>query len=366
MCVMLKGPQSSGEVWEEVLSVLLMVSVILHCDIIKSHKIHVASSDGGKLDGTIYAAIGTSVLIITLLTLLCIIVLLVRWSYKKHRTVNNSSNEPYKQSMHSQSVSHQNTKSTIKMIYPSSGKIVKNGNANKVDSDSLCDISVANRKANLKKMSKGPISYMKPDEVPLSHHRRDIDNHQSSQRDNNAGLSPSYDVISIKKRTGKNQYLCGAHHRENTSKMEIDPAYQSTAGHNRAVEIYDLANIERETSEADETNHHGEDTVEVEIDPAYQSTAVEIYNVASDNLCHCVDHDEDHKENTSKMEFEIDPAYQSTAGPNRAVEIYDVTNTESDNHDLEAYKVTHHKEDTVEVEIDPAYQSTACRKEYSL
>ena len=333
------------------------------------HKIHVAISDGGKLDETIYATIGTSVLIITLLTLLCIIVLFVRWSYKKHRTVNSSSNKPHKQGVHSQSVSHQNTESVIKMKYLSSGKIDKNGNANKMDSNSLCDISVTNRKANLKKMSKGPFSYMKPDEVPLPHHRRDIHNHQSSQRDNNAGLSPSYDVISIKKRTGKNQYLCGAHHRENTSKMEIDPAYQSTVsttGHNRAVEIYDLVNIERETSESDGANHHGEDTVELEIDPAYQSTAVEICDVAketSEDLCYCVNPDEDHRKNTSKME--IDPAYQSTAGHNRTVEIYDVANNENDDRDLEAYKVTHYKEDTVEVEIDPAYQSTACRKEHS-
>ena len=63
--------------------------------------------------------------------------------------------------------------------------------------------------------------------------------------------------------------------------------------------------------------------------------------------------------------MEIDSAYQSTAGHNRAVEIHDVANIESDDRDLEAYKVTHHKDDTVEVEIDPAYQSTACRKECS-
>ena len=59
--MMSKGPQSNVEVWEEVLIVLLMVSVILHCDITESHKIHVASSDGERLDEAIYTAIGTSV-----------------------------------------------------------------------------------------------------------------------------------------------------------------------------------------------------------------------------------------------------------------------------------------------------------------
>ena len=58
---------------------------------------------------------------------------------------------------------------------------------------------------------------------------------------------------------------------ENINKMEIDPIYQSTSRHNRAVEMYDVANIERKASEDHVTEADKEDTIDVEIDPAYLS-----------------------------------------------------------------------------------------------
>ncbi|XP_065918591.1 uncharacterized protein [Dysidea avara] len=289
-------------------------------------------SDGGGLDGNVYAVIGAAVAVSVVLTLLCTTALYLRWLYKKANS--SSSNEPYYEYMQDiRSTPHQNTGSTVKMDYSTSHEIVDNhGNAVKIDFN-LYEIT------------------------------------DSDVRDNNTDtvLNPSRNV------TSQYDYVeLDEDARENTSKMEIDPAYQSTAGHNRSVDIYDVANIERETSEdhvveANKANHHEDDTVEKEIDPAYQtaaraqdSSAVEICDVAKktdEDLCIYVEPDEDHRE-----KMEIDPAYQSTAGHSRAVEIYDVANTVSEiseDRDVGVYKGTHHKGCTTDMETDPAYQSVA-------
>jgi len=181
--------------------------------------------------------------------------------------------------------------------------------------------------------------------------------------------NPSYDVTDLSCGAKKlNLEVDEIHHRENTSKMGIDPKYLSVAGHSsRVVEIYDVANIEREksedhTAEANDCANHGENTVEVEIDPAYQLYAraqdcsvVDVAKETSEYRCNHVKSDEE--ENISKME--IDPIYQSTSRHNRAVEMYDVANIErekSEDHIAEANDCANHKENTVEVEIDPAYQ----------
>ena len=182
--------------------------------------------------------------------------------------------------------------------------------------------------------------------------------------------NPSYDVTDLSCGATKlNLEVDVMHHRENTSKMDIDPKYQSVAGHSsRVVEIYDVANFEREKSEDHiaETNdcaNYEENTVEVEIDSAYQlnaraqdCNAVEICNVTKETSGYLSNHvkpDEELK--ISKME--IDPIYQSNSRHNRAVEMYDVEREKSEDHIAEANDCASHDENTVEVEIDPAYSA---------
>ena len=348
-----------------------------------SSSLHIASSDGGGSDGIVYAVIGAAAggsAVSVVLTLLCTTALYLRWSYK-NKKAKSFSNEPHHECIQdSQSVPHQKTVSTIKVDYkPSYGIVDNDSNAVKMDSNLLyeiIDLDVTDDDDDLS-YDTGKLK-RKITEAPLSLHgentikTKTISSHKSIVRDNNTSFNPLHDATS-------HDYdyveLDKINYKDNTSKMEIDPIYQSTAGHSRAVEIYDVTNIESEISEdcvveVDDTNHHGDDTVEMEIDPVYQTAAeaqdckvVRICDVTKEideDLCNYMEPDEDHRKNTSKME--IDPIYQSTAGHSTTVEIYDVANIErktSEDHDDE---VSHHKEDTTEVETDPAYQSVVYKK----